>query len=60
MPNLPTPSAKNDQGEFERFNDAMRQILSVSKVELQRRIEAEKQSKSATASRVPASRAMRG
>lgn len=28
--------------EFEKFNDAMRRVLSVSKAELQRRIDAEK------------------
>jgi hypothetical protein len=37
--NPPTPSAKNDQGEFDRFNDAMTRILSVSDEELQRRSE---------------------
>jgi len=34
-----------DCGDFERFNGAMKKILSVSKTELQRRIEAEKRSK---------------
>jgi len=43
---------------YERFDAAMKQILSVSKAELQRRMEAEKQSK-ATASHVPASHAKR-
>lgn len=40
--------------EFARFTDAMRTIVKVSKVELNRRIEAEKQKPSKTsASRVP-------
>jgi hypothetical protein len=43
----PTPSAKNDQGEFDRFNDLMRRVLSVSKTELQRRLEEERTSKTA-------------
>jgi hypothetical protein len=54
MTNLPAQTAKNDTGEFDRFNDAMRQILSVSKVELQRRIEEEKTAKAAS-SHAPAS-----
>ncbi len=43
--NDPTSPAKNVQGEFDRFNSAMTRILSVSKEELQRRIESEKQAK---------------
>jgi hypothetical protein len=45
--------------DSERFDAAMKKILSVSKTELQRRMQAEKQSK-ATASRAPASRAKQG
>jgi len=45
--------------ERENLDQAMRKILTVSKVELQRRIEAEKQSKTLTASHVPVSRAKR-
>jgi hypothetical protein len=40
-----------DNPEFERFTDAMRTIVKVSKVELQRRMEAEKQTPKAVASR---------
>jgi hypothetical protein len=46
--------------EKETLDAAMKQILSVSKAELQRRIEAEKAAKSGSASRVPASRAKLG
>ena len=44
----PTSPAKNVEGEFDRFNNAMKRILSVSKVELQRRIEEEKSAKAAS------------
>ena len=49
-----------DNPEFARFTDAMRQIMGVSKTELQRRIEAEKTEKKgkrikSSASPVPAS-----
>jgi len=44
---------KPKQNEFERFNSTMRKVLSVSKQELQKRLEREKQAKS-SASRVPA------
>lgn len=40
--------------EKKKFDDAMKKILSVSKVELQRRIDAEKKIKTSS-SRVPAS-----
>ncbi len=43
--NSPTPSAKNDTGEFDRFDNLMRRVLTVSKTELQRRLEDEKTSK---------------
>ncbi len=46
--NPPTPSAKNDTGEFDRFDSAMKRILSVSKIELQRRIAEEKSAKAAS------------
>jgi hypothetical protein len=44
----PTSPAKNVEGEFDRFNNAMKRILSVSKVELQRRMEEEKSAKAAS------------
>lgn len=45
-----------DNPEFARFTDAMRTIVKVSKVEMNRRIEAEKKRKTKpSASPVPAS-----
>ncbi|MGO8707237.1 MAG: hypothetical protein ACLQMG_06215 [Terracidiphilus sp.] len=40
-----------DNLEFAKFTDAMRGMMKVSKVELQRRIEAEKQTRRAISSR---------
>jgi hypothetical protein len=48
---LPTTSAKNDTGEYDRFNSLMRRVLSVSKTELQRRLEEERTSRDASSSR---------
>jgi hypothetical protein len=42
-----------DNPEFVRFTSAMRTIMKVSKVELQRRIEAEKEGKRSKASASP-------
>jgi hypothetical protein len=41
-----------DNPEFARFTEAMRTIVKVSKVEMNRRIEAEKRKPKASASRV--------
>jgi hypothetical protein len=41
-----------DDPEFAKFTEAMRTIVKVSKVEMQRRIEAEKRKPRASASRV--------
>lgn len=41
-----------DSPEFARFTGAMRDILKVSKIEMNRRIEAEKRKPKASASRV--------
>jgi CHASE3 domain sensor protein len=41
-----------DNPEFAKFTEAMRAIVKVSKVEMQRRIEAEKRKPRASASRV--------
>jgi len=51
--NSPEPSAKNDTGEFDRFDNLMRRVVTVSKTELQRRIDAERTAKTSV-SRVPA------
>ena len=41
-------SERSDQTERERFDEAMKRILSVSKAELQRRLEEEKKSKTSS------------
>jgi hypothetical protein len=46
-----------DNPEFAKFTEALRKVMSVSKVELQRRIEEEKQEKKAKRSASPAARA---
>lgn len=50
--NDPKPSAKNDTGEFDRFDNLMKRVVTVSKTELQRRIDAERTAKTSV-SRVP-------
>jgi hypothetical protein len=45
--------------EFVTFTNAMRKIMTVSKTELQSRIEAEKRKPRASASRVPAASSSR-
>ncbi len=51
QPNIP---AKDDAGDFDRFKDFARRILSVPHSEIQKRLEAEKRSK-ASASHAPLS-----
>lgn len=51
QPNIP---AKDDVGDFDRFKDFARRILSVPRTEIQKRMEAEKRSK-ISAFPVPAS-----
>jgi hypothetical protein len=48
-----------DNPEFARFTDAMKTIVKVSKVELQRRMEAEKRTPKAIASRASRARSVR-
>jgi hypothetical protein len=43
-----------DTPEFQRFSAAVRDIMKVSKVEMDRRIQAEKRKPKASASRAPA------
>lgn len=51
------PEEYHNYGEFmtesETLDQAMRKILTVSKAELQRRLDAEKEAKKASVSRVP-------
>ncbi len=61
MPNRPTPSAKNETGEFDRFKDLTRRLMSVPHSELKARLDAEKEAKriaksSSHASGVPTKR----
>ncbi len=44
----------------ENFTAVLKKVLSVSKVELQKRLDAEKAAKSGSSSRVPVSRAKHG
>ena len=55
MPKLPTPSVKNDTGDFERFTQFTRQILSLPHAEIKAKLDAEKEAKRTieSASRVP-------
>ena len=39
----PKPSAKNEKGEYARFEDSLKKVLAVSHAELAARIVAEKQ-----------------
>ena len=48
-----------DNPEFARFTEAMKKIVKVSKVELQRRMETEKQTPKAIASRAFRARSVR-
>jgi len=54
MPNLPSESAKNQTGEFERFQTFTRQLLSVPHSEIKAQLDAEREAKrtSKSASRV--------
>jgi hypothetical protein len=45
MPNLPEPSAKIETGDFDRFTDFVRRIVSVPHFEIKSRLDAEKEAK---------------
>jgi hypothetical protein len=56
MPNLPPSSAKNVTGDFDRFTEFARRILSVPHSEIKTKLDAEKEAKrtsKASTSRVP-------
>lgn len=57
MPTHPKPSAKNDTGEYEIFQNALRKVLSVTHSEMQEMIKSIKRKRSLK--RVSASRASR-
>ena len=54
MPNQPTASAKNETGDFDRFTEFTRRILSVPHSEIKAKLDAEKAAK-----RTPKGRASR-
>ena len=45
MANRPKTSAKNDQGEFSRFENFMRRLVSVPHSEIKAKLDAEKRAK---------------
>jgi hypothetical protein len=45
MPNHPKPSAKNEPGEFARFNDLVGRVLAVPHSTIKQKLDAEKQRK---------------
>ena len=57
MANLPTTSGKNDTGDFDRFTEFMRRLLSVPHAEIKAKLDAEREAKrtsKASVSRAPA------
>jgi hypothetical protein len=55
MPSQPTASAKNETGDFERFTEFARRVISVPHSVIKARLDAEKEAKrtsKASASRV--------
>jgi hypothetical protein len=54
MPNLPTDSAKNVTGNFDRFTEFTRRLVSVPHAEIKAKLDAEREAKrtSKSASRV--------
>lgn len=45
MPNLPINPAKNDTGDFDRFTEFTRRILSVPHSEIKAKLDAEREAK---------------
>ena len=45
MPMKPIPSAKNESGDFERFKDFARRVVSVPHSTIKARLDAEKEAK---------------
>jgi hypothetical protein len=45
MPNQPSPSAKNVTGDFDRFTEFTRRILSVPHSEIKAKLDAEREAK---------------
>jgi hypothetical protein len=47
MPNRPSPSAKNEPGEFDRFKNFMQRLVAVPHSEIKAKLDAEKREKQA-------------
>ena len=45
MPNLPTTSGKNETGDFDRFKEFARRVVSVPYSTIKARLDAEKEAK---------------
>ena len=48
MPNHPKTSAKNTEGDFDRFTDFMRRLVAVPHSEIKAKLDAEKRAKKRT------------
>jgi hypothetical protein len=57
MPNRPSPSAKNEPGEFDRFKNFMQRLVAVPHSEIKAKLDAEKAAKMRKTKRASASRA---
>ena len=57
MSKHPAGSAKNDAGDFARFSDALKQVLSVPHSEIKAKLDAEKKRKAKASSSSRASHA---
>lgn len=53
MPTKPKPSAKNEPGDFDKFSNFVRRLMAVPHSEVKAAMEADKQEKLSSASRVP-------
>ncbi len=61
MPNRPKPSAKNEQGDYDRFESFMKHLMAVPHSEIKAKLDAERAAKLKRKSkRVSASRASNG
>jgi len=57
MPTRPSPSAKNEPGEFDRFKNFMQRLVAVPHSEIKAKLDAEKAAKMQKPKRASASRA---
>ncbi len=45
MPNLPEPSAKIEQGDFDRFTEFARRLVAVPHAEIKSKLDADREAK---------------